>query len=46
MAFIFHREDNARRTDVVQRKFQDLCVLTEKNVLIILTYLSLVSCNS
>ena len=33
-AFIFHREGNARRTDVVQRRFQDLlCVVTEKECL-------------
>ena len=33
MPFIFHREDNARRTDLVQRKFQNLCVVTEKKCL-------------
>ena len=45
MPFIFHREGKARRTDFVQRKFQDLlCVVTEKECLIF-TYLSLVSCN-
>ena len=34
MPFIFHREGKARRTDFVQRKFQDLlCVVTEKECL-------------
>ena len=35
MPFIFHREGKARRTDFVQRKFQDLlCVVTEKECLL------------
>ena len=32
-AFFFNREGNARRTDVVQRKFQNLCAVTEKECL-------------